>query len=86
MTQPTTRPITEQELARLKSFSATNESVRVLSFNDRPETIFNPCACIGPINCNPYCPCIMKQNGLTSIPTLVDVDKLNVALCKVFNW
>lgn len=29
---------------------------------------FNPCACLGPINGAPHCPCAMKQLGLPRNP------------------
>lgn len=41
---------------------------------------------MGPNKGEPYCPCVMKQRGLTSLPTDINTVKLKTALGKIFNW
>jgi|688.fasta_scaffold1017697_2 hypothetical protein len=52
------------------------------------ETPIDLCACVGPINGEPYCPCEMKQNGLESIASKwsqEDKDDLQKALEEIFD-
>lgn len=46
-------------------------------------TDFTPCACLGPINGEPHCPCAMKQLRLPRLPEPHRED-LRAALVKVF--
>lgn len=46
------------------------------------------CACMGPIGEDPYCPCKMKQEGLTPTELWTPEKKaeLESALSRMFNW
>lgn len=45
----------------------------------------SPCACLGPIGKDPYCPCKMRQNGLepTNMWTQEDIKNLSDAVEKM---
>lgn len=52
-----------------------------------PDQFTNICACLGPQNGEPYCPCRMRREGLETSSQWAqeDIDALQKALAKIFN-